>query len=126
MLRLGFVALGLGALLACRDGDPGPCEWPEAPVAADGSVNNGETCGYWLLTGDEQLIVAIGIAGASDACDVTMSDSLELASSPIFSDFGETGPQWTFAFRGVMATTGAEIEILCEDGTEWHAKVAVE
>ena len=125
--RLGIVALGLAATLACRTPDDGPCPWPEEPIAADGTVANGETCGYWLLTGGEQLIVALAITDeANPDCEVTMDDAVEMASNPIYSNFGDTGPQWTFAFRGVMATSAADIEILCDDGTEWHARVAVE
>lgn len=114
---------------ACASLSTSPCaDWPSDPVEADGVLENADSCGFWLLPVGEHLYVNVGITAEESTCAATMEPYVELNADPIYSNMSNEGPKWTFDFVG-MKPSGAEatgIDVSCDEGTEWAARVVVE
>lgn len=113
-------------LQACTPEDPPLCEaFPDAPTVADGTLDNGDSCGWWEVPVGDQLIVNVFMEEPDHECDGDMGDGLELVASPMYSNMSNDGPKMTFQMEGVAAVTAFDLVLTCTEGTTWAALVDV-
>jgi hypothetical protein len=70
-------------------------------------------------------VVNVSVTDADATCAATLSPGLVQNSTPIFSDFGDDGPKWTFDFVGDAPAEDASVQVDCTDGTTFSAIVTV-
>lgn len=113
-------------LLACAEPEPeAHCpEFAEA-VAAPTVVDTDDDCGTWTLAVDDHLVVNVYLSEAEVPCTDSFGAGLERPHEPAYTNLTTDGPKWTYDFVGAEAAEGVEVAIVCDDGTEWQARVDV-
>lgn len=104
----------------------GNCAFPDAPTPVDGVLDESDDCGFWAMGVGEHLVASLPVEGPDTTCAIDADAPLRANSTPIYSDFGEGGPHYTFDFVADAAGTGLIAQIDCDDGSSWAAKVNVE
>ncbi|MDP2306014.1 MAG: hypothetical protein Q8P18_08300 [Pseudomonadota bacterium] len=116
----------LASLIACAAPvDDGSCaEWPADATPADGVVD--ETCGWFTLPVGDHLYANVYIVEPESPCDVVLGPGLVLNSSPIYSAMSNDAPKWTVDVVAEAPGEALLVDVACEDGTRWQARVDVE
>lgn len=114
-------------MFACGEPEPEPAceEW--RPLAnVDGVIDNDEDCGQWTLPIGEHLYVNVYVSEELSPCEAEHAAEIGLPYDPIYTNLETDGPKWTFDFVGNEVVSDSAIDVSCDDGTEWHARVSVE
>ncbi len=113
-------------VLACAvPPDDGSCtEWPADPAELDGSVD--ADCGWYTLAVGDHLYANVYITEAEAPCEVELDEGLVLNSSPIYSALSNDAPKWTVDVVAEEAGEELLVDVTCEDGTRWQARLDVE
>lgn len=116
--------------LACAEAPAPICEaYATTAVAADGVLSNEDSCGYWQLAVDDQLVVSVELTGPLDDpdqdCALTLGDGLDRPYEPTYANFEDDVPKMTWQVFGTAAATASRIDITCVEGTSWSAQVDV-
>ena len=115
-------------LLAWTEPAASGCDdYPTDPTPPPGVLGSADTCGYWSLAVGEHLYTSVGVTEAQSPCSAALGDGIVLNADPIYSAMSDDVPKWTFDVVGESSTgTGyAGVEIACDDGTEWSARIQV-
>jgi hypothetical protein len=115
-----LLAIGLLAIASCA-----PCSFPKDAVAPPNVLGIQDDCGYWAIAVDDHLVLGLAVESDATTCHVEVDDGVRLNSEPIFTNFGEDGPRFTFDLVGNAPTERGSVEIECDDGTRWQALVEV-
>ncbi len=119
-LRLALVLL----LPACAPSEEEEgCDWPDSPVAPDGTVQ--DSCGWYTLAVGGHLYANVYVTEPESPCTAALGDGLS-ARDPIYSAMSDDAPKWTFDVVAQVPGTEQPVDVTCEDGTTWQAKVDVE
>lgn len=123
----GLVFLALGA--ACGDAEeaaPGRCaDAPDEPSDMPTVLSGQQDCGYWVVPEGESVLLNLLVNEELPACDPVISGPLEMPYDPIYSNLGDDGPKYTFQLE-TTGTGEAELEIECDEGSEWWGRFRVE
>ncbi|MES2642807.1 MAG: hypothetical protein V4850_25210 [Myxococcota bacterium] len=113
-------------LLACAAApEPGSCTtWPGEAAAADGVVE--ASCGWFVLPVGEHLYANVYVSEPESPCDVALGEGLKLNSSPIYSAMSDDAPKWTVDVVAESPGESLLVDVTCDDGTRWQARVNVE
>ncbi|MDP2315589.1 MAG: hypothetical protein Q8P41_22005 [Pseudomonadota bacterium] len=110
-------------LFACATPDESGCSFPDAAVAPDGVVE--DSCGWYALAVGEHLYANVYVAEPSSPCSVALGEGLS-ARDPIYSAMSDDAPKWTYDVTAEAAGVEQIVDVTCEDGTRWQARVDVE
>lgn len=113
-------------VLACAaPPDDGSCvEWPADPAPADGVVD--APCGWYTLALGEHLYANVYLAEAESECTFALDEGLVLNSSPIYTALSNDGPKYTLDVVAEAAGEAFLVDVACDDGTRWQARVNVQ
>jgi hypothetical protein len=115
--------------VACGGPQPdGICDdLPDTPVPHDRVLSNVDSCGFYDLEIDEHLIVNHSVSEPEVACSEVLGAGLELNAAPVYSNFGDDGPKYTWDVVGKAVTVDdyVTVEFTCDDGSAWQARVVV-
>ncbi len=123
-MKPALLLLCILQLVACSD--PGPCAFPDSAVATDGVLGNEDTCGFWQVPVGEHLYLDLHVTRELPDCAAAVGDGLSLPNDPIYSNLATDGAKYTYDIVADSAVAETNIDITCDEATEWHALVAVE
>ena len=121
--------LAVLVLAGCGGGGrPPECDFSNMPLHPDGPAEQIDDCRAFVIGVGEHLYVNMTVTGSEAVCTETLGEGLALNAEPIYSEFGEDGPRFTYDIVGEAATGGdrALVDIECDDGSYWRAEVVVE
>ena len=110
-------------LAACAPPAEEPCDWPSAPSAPGGSVE--DSCGWYTLAVGEHLVANVHVVEPEVDCEYALDAGLDLPNSPIYSAVYDE-PKYTLDVEATSVGEGLLVDVTCGDGTRWLAKVDVE
>jgi hypothetical protein len=111
-------------LVACSE--PGPCTFPDPAVETGGVLGNEDTCGFWQVPVGEHLYLDLHVTRELPDCAAAVGDGLSLPNDPIYTNLAPDGPKYTYDIVADSAVAETNIDITCDEATEWHALVTVE
>lgn len=118
------------ALLALLAGgcaaDAGPCAFPDAASDPGGVVSNTDACGFWALAVGDHLYLDLHVTTELPTCVAQVGDGLSIPNDPIYTNMADDGPKYTYDIVADAPTDAAAVDITCDEGTSWHAQVAVQ
>lgn len=123
-MRAGLLALA--ALAAGCAADPAACDYPDAPTAVDGVLGNADACGYWSLAEGARLYLDLHVTTELPTCVAEVGAGLGIPNEPIYTNLADDGPKYTYDIVAIAPTDAAAVDVTCDEGTAWHAQVAVE
>lgn len=120
------VLLAAAALAAGCAADPAACAYPDAPTALSGVLGNGDTCGYWSLAEGAHLYLDLHVTTELPTCLAESGPELSTPNEPIYTNLADDGPKYTYDIVAIAPADAAAFDVTCDEGTAWHALVAVE
>lgn len=113
-------------LLACAAApEAGACTaWPGEAEAAEGVVET--NCGWFVMPVGEHLVANVYVTEPESPCVVALDEGLKLNSSPIYSAMSNDVPKWTVDVVAEAPGDSLLVDVTCDDGTRWQARVNVE
>jgi hypothetical protein len=119
-----LVWLALLPLYACAES--GPCTFPDSAVATGGVLGNEDSCRFWTVPVGEHLYLDLHVTRELPDCAIAVGDALSVPNDPIYSNLATDGPKYTYDVVADSVVAETNIDITCDEATEWHALVAVE
>lgn len=113
-------------LLACAEPEPeAHCPTFADAIPAPTVVETADDCGTWTLPVGDHLVVNVYISEPEVPCTDEIGAGLERPHEPSYTNMSNDAPKWTYDFVGAEAADGVELAIVCDEGTEWQARVDV-
>ena len=123
-MKIYTLFLAILPLVACSE--PGPCAFPDSAVATGGVIENEDSCGFWLVPVGDHLYVDLHVTRELPDCAIAVGSGLSIPNDPIYSNLGTDGAKYTYDIVADSAVAETNIDITCDEATEWHALVTVE